>query len=182
MVQSVELLLDDALDGAVRRQWDRLAAAGLPSQARHPGASNRPHVTLTVSTVPWSAAVEAALADAVTGSLPLAVRLGAPLVFAPGPRCVLARLVVPSPALLALHARIHAAATGPREAPGGVPHTAPGEWTPHVTLARALPVARLGEAVAALSEAMPGHVPDAPGRAVGARRWDGDARRAWRLG
>ena len=180
MVQSVELLLDDALDGAVRRQWDRLAAAGLPSQARHPGASNRPHVTLTVSTVPWSAAVEAALADAVIGSLPLAVRLGAPLVFAPGPRCVLARLVVPSPALLALHARIHAAAE-PDRAPGGVPHTAPGEWTPHVTLARGLPVARLGEAVAALGEATPGHVPGAPGHAVGARRWDGDARREWRL-
>jgi len=39
VAQSVELLLDEASDSLVRDQWARLAAAGLPSQARHLGAS-----------------------------------------------------------------------------------------------------------------------------------------------
>jgi 2'-5' RNA ligase len=172
MVQSVELLPDAALDDAVRLEWQRLVDAGLPSQARHRGASNRPHVTLAVAHDPWPPPVEAALA-ASGGPLSLPLRLGGLLVFAHGARCVIARLVVPSAALLALHARI---ATAIGEAPGAVPHTAPGAWTPHVTLARGVPVAQLGAVVEAL-----GAVPDLVGSGTGLRRWDGTARREWRL-
>ena len=103
-VQSVELLLDRATDDAVRGQWALLAAAGLPSQARHTGESNAPHVTLAVrTTIPD--ALDDALAAAVLDLPP--VRLGGLLVFAHR-RCVLARAVVPSAPLLALHARVHA--------------------------------------------------------------------------
>src|SRR5690349_4999578 len=103
MVQSVELLPDGELDAAVRAQWHRLAAAGLPSQARHRGASNRPHVTLAVSDRPWPPSVETALA-ATARPLPVPLRLGGLVVFPHGDRCVVARLVVPSAALLDLHA------------------------------------------------------------------------------
>ncbi len=41
-VQSVELMLGEATDSAVRTQWESLAAAGLPSQARHPGPTTLP--------------------------------------------------------------------------------------------------------------------------------------------
>jgi hypothetical protein len=47
VVQTVELLLDEALEAQVLAQWRALADAGLPSQALHTGPANRPHVTLT---------------------------------------------------------------------------------------------------------------------------------------
>ena len=49
MVQSVELLLDDRLDQAVREEWARLLDVGLASQARNRSESNRPHITLAVA-------------------------------------------------------------------------------------------------------------------------------------
>jgi 2'-5' RNA ligase len=174
MVQTVELLPDDVTEQAVLREWAALADAGLPGQAGHHAPSNRPHVTLTVSTEPWPAPVEAAIVAAVgDAGLPVPLTLGGLVVFPHGPRCVLARLVVPSAALLALHARL-AAVT--RDAPGAVPHVAPGRWTPHVTLARRFPVARLGEAVTVLAG-----VPELAGVGVRLRRWDGEARREWPL-
>jgi len=94
MTQSVELLLDDELDAAVRAQWATLVAAGLPSQARHTGETNRPHVTLTVasSVQPY---IEIALKSALTGRLPLSVQLGGLLCFAGRDgRLVLTRSVV----------------------------------------------------------------------------------------
>lgn len=167
-VQSVELLLDDATDAAVREQWAALAAAGLPSQADHLGASNRPHVTLGVAQqVPAEA--EAALA-ALLDAVPLPVALGGALVLG-GPRGVLARLVVPSAELLALQARV-AALVGTE-----IAHTAPGRWTPHVTLARRLDDDQLGAALAVL-----GRGTELVGTAVALRRWDGVARQEWRLG
>mgnify|MGYP000157915916 CR=1 FL=1 len=59
MVQSAELLLDSGLDTAVRREWAALSDAGLPSQNRHRGESNRPHITVSVG---WIGAVMAYLA------------------------------------------------------------------------------------------------------------------------
>lgn len=171
MVQSLELLLDDELDAAVRRQWAALASAGLPSQARHTGESNRPHVTLAVaSSVPDL--VEGRL-GVVAEAAPLAVRLGGLLCFPArgGARQVLSRLVVPSAELLAVHARA-AALFG--DLPGSPANLAAGAWTPHVTLARNLPTERLGAAVAAL-----GQVDDLAGTAVEVRRWDSDTRTTW---
>jgi len=173
MVQSVELLLDDALQAAVRAQWRSLAEAGLPSLGRRTDATNRPHVTLAVSTQPWPDPVERALATAVAGGVPVPIRLGGVLLFPHGRRCVLARAVVPSAALLGLHARL---AGTLHDVPGAVPHLAPGAWTPHVTLARAIEVTQLPTALARLG---PG---DQSGAGVSVRRWDGDGRREWPIG
>src|SRR6478609_6054317 len=104
-MHSVEAVLDDDTDRQVRAQWRDLALAGLPSQARHTGSSNRPHVTLGL-TATISTEVERRLAD-VGASLPTAVTLGALLLFG-GHRFVLARLVVPSSGLLALQAGVMA--------------------------------------------------------------------------
>jgi hypothetical protein len=55
-------------------------------------------------------------------------------------------------------------------------HFAAGRWSPHVTLARRVPVERLGLVVATLGE-----VPDVTGTSRTCRRWDGDAKVAWDL-
>ncbi|WP_089249182.1 2'-5' RNA ligase family protein [Rhodococcoides kyotonense] len=170
MVQSVELLLDTELDDAVRREWQMLFDAGLPSQARHRGASNRPHVTLAV-------ADEFASLDARIGSIPVApfpLRLG-PLVVFRGRTATLARLVIPSPALLDLHATVSSLVGDAR---GSRSHTEPGQWTPHVTLARRLAGAELTEAIDQL-HSEPGVL---IGNASALRRWDGDGRVEWFVG
>ena len=171
MVQTVELVVDEATDAAVRRSWDVLAAAGLPSQARHPGATNRPHVTLAVaSAIPGP--VESGLAGAVA-ELPIPVRLGGLVCFA-GRRWVLARLVVPSADLLRLHAAVADVVSG---CPGLRPQLLPGRWTPHVTLARGLTIDQVGTALAALGDRS-----ELVGEAVAARRYDGEGRTEWPVG
>lgn len=168
-VQSVELLLDETTDAALRAQWAQLAAAGLPSQARHTGPTNAPHVTLAVrDRIPPELDVPLMTATA----LPVSIRLGGLLVFARR-RCILARVVVPSVPLLDLHAQVHDVLTGcgPSAA-----HLDPGWWTPHVTLARNLTEDQLATAVHLLADAT-----DVAGRGVAIRRWDAAVRRAWVL-
>ncbi|TPW71673.1 2'-5' RNA ligase family protein [Schumannella sp. 10F1B-5-1] len=180
MVQSLELTLDARLDAAVRSEWAALAEAGLPSQAQHTGASNRPHVTLLVrDALPSAGAAVEGVSSIAAARLPLALELGAPVLFGAGERRVLARLVVPSAELLALHAELHAG-VGPgavADADGAgadAPHSRPGDWTPHVTLARRIPLARLGEALAVLDAIDP--APELRGTADALRHWDGVAR------
>jgi 2'-5' RNA ligase len=170
----VELLLDEDLDAAVRREWDALLAAGLPSQGRHPSETNAPHVTLTVasSVLPY---LETALKAELTGQLPVPVRLGGVLVFAGRDgRHVLARSVVPNIELLELQDRCAALFVG---LPGVSPQLLPGTWTPHVTLAHKVPTAALGTAVGVLGE-----LPELIGNAVSVRRWDSDKKTTWRVG
>ncbi|MCJ1706377.1 2'-5' RNA ligase family protein [Microbacterium sp. VKM Ac-2923] len=163
-VVSLELVFDDASEAAVRREWDALVAADLPSQARHTGASNRPHITLLV---------RPALGDpdlsALAARLPLQLTLGAPLIFGTGRSRVIARSVVPSVALLDLHSRIHALA-GPGD---DAVHTRPGSWTAHVTLARRVPLDSLGKASGVLAEAGEAELAVT---ATGVRRWDSASR------
>ncbi|MHA7262780.1 2'-5' RNA ligase family protein [Arthrobacter sp. TMN-37] len=166
MSDSVELLLDTASEEAVRRDWERLLELGLPSQARHTAASNRPHVTLAAAPV-IDGAFDPALRGAF-GDLPQEVRFGGLLLFGGGGRkFILVRQVVVSGALTELHRRVGEALAG---LPGQFATTVAGNWTPHVTLARSLSGGQLGEAVAAV-EAEP-----APASAVAARRWDSHAR------
>ncbi|WP_415976864.1 2'-5' RNA ligase family protein [Rhodococcus sp. 077-4] len=168
MVQSAELLLDSGLDRAVRREGATLSGAGLPSQNRHLGESNRPHVTVAVAS---SMPVAVDDGDAVRFD-PFGVRLGGIVVFG-GRKITVARLVVPSTALLDLHARMH-------EAVGehSLDYLDPGRWTPHVTLARRLTPEEAGAAVRLLSADMV----DLVGSAVALRRWDGEGKREWRIG
>jgi 2'-5' RNA ligase len=174
-VHSIELLLDPASDSAVRDEWGVLTAAGLPSQGDHAGTSNAPHVTLMARPGLDPAADPRLLP--VSEALPLPAELGGLLLFGAPPRgLVLVRPLVVTRDLLALHAHVHDAVGGA----GDVPHTTPGRWTPHVTLASRLTPDQVARAVDALAEA------DAPpNRSVvlaALRRWDPDARTVVPLG
>ncbi len=173
MVQSVELILDDESDAGIRAVWDRLLDAGLPSQARRSGANNRPHVTLVALRRPEPGrepAIEAAVASRLTAGM--ALRLGGLVAFGRGP-FVLARLVVTNPALLALQAAVFEAA-GAESAP--TTFAAPGQWTPHITMAHRVQAEQLGAAVALAT------APEETVTVAGCRRWDGDTRREWWIG
>lgn len=175
MTQSVELLLDEASDAAVRRSWDALVTADLPSQARHRGATNRPHVTLAVRRQ-ITAEQDAAL-DAVVARLPLSIRLdGVLLLGGAGSRrgLVLVRPVVVTRALLLLQEHVTQLLG---EDPVGGRLFEPGGWTPHVTLARGLQPDQVERAVLQVAD---GETVDAVLPA--ARRWDSDRSVAWLLG
>jgi hypothetical protein len=167
MVHSVELLFDPDTDAAVRRIWDDLSTAGVRSQAANRSLSNRPHVTLTVAE-DMAGGVDDALRP-LLDLLPFDGVIGAPMLF--GVRTlILVRLLVPSAPLLDLHREVDRVCRPfIRGAP--MPHTAPGQWTPHVTLARRLPHGQLPAVVA-----VPALGRDIPCRIVGLRHWDGNHR------
>jgi 2'-5' RNA ligase len=165
-MHSVEVVLDDDADGQVRAQWQALLLAGLPSQARHPGRSNRPHITLALTDT-ISDDVERRLADAASW-LPIPVAVGALLIFG-ARRFVLARLVVPSAGLLDLQAAVVRSLDASPDPYGTF---AVGRWTPHVTLARRLTADQVGAALTVL-----GAAPTLTGQLVRARRWDITAKR-----
>ena len=169
-MQTVELLLDEVTDGAVRDEWRRLAEAGLPSQALHTGSTNAPHITLAVArAIPE--VVDASVAE-LAEVLPLPAELGALVLFG-SRRLALARLVLAQPPLLALHARSAAAL---QDCPGVPQYLVPGRWTPHVTLARGLSPAQVATALETL-----GQVDVLSGTVTVLRRWDSEQRRAWLL-
>lgn len=175
MAQSVELLLDADAELAIRRQWDSLAAAGLPSEDRSgrpsaPGSQHhRPHLTLYAAPqLPDE--LDERLA-AVVDRLELPVQIGSVLVFGPRRgRSILVRLVVPSAALLRIQSEV-AAICGAD--PGG--QFGPGRWSPHVTLARRVATEQVGAVLSVLGEE------PVPARLTECRRWDGDAKVAWLL-
>jgi hypothetical protein len=173
MVHSVELLFDPDTEAAVRRQWDELAEAGVRSQASHTAPSNRPHVTLTVARH-MDDAVDAAL-NPVIDRLPLTCTIGAPMLFG-GRVITLVRLLIPSAELLSLHAHVHQVCL-PHMPNGPLPHADPGEWTPHVTLARRVAPDRLAAALTIKSLTC-----DLRGSAIGLRHWDGDKREEHLIG
>jgi 2'-5' RNA ligase len=171
MVQSIELLLDDETDGALRASWSALADAGLPSLASHSGASNRPHVTVAVTEEGGFESAEAALRAVFEGwSIArdgLVAVIGAPVLFGGHKhRFVVARQIVPSRPLLTMHSAVHRALQ--QHAPDAVvvEQTAPDSWTPHVTLASRMPDDRLGDALAAVD------LEPLPCRFRAARLWD----------
>ncbi|ALU38825.1 hypothetical protein AS188_02630 [Kocuria flava] len=174
-MHSLELLLDEAGDAAVRADWDRLTAAGLPSSGRHGSPSNAPHITLVAapSLAPEAVPGVDDRVAAAAGFVDLPLVSAGVLLF--GPRrggYVLVRQLVTTPELLELHRRV---CTAVHPVPGQVRTSVPGAWTPHVTLARRLSPAQVAEALAVLAP------PPEPLRAVGLRRWDSDARTTVRL-
>ena len=83
---------------------------------------------------------------------------------------VLARLIVPSAELLALHAEVHRL-SGPYLLPEPLPNSLPGQWTAHVTVARRVGGPRLESAFR-----VAGQPPEIHGTVAGLRRWDGTQR------
>jgi hypothetical protein len=166
MAHSVELLFDEDSDAAIQDVWHALRDAGLPSQANHRSPTNRPHVTLTAS-AHIDPVVDELLAAAVA-TLPLACRIGAPLVFGSG-RFTLVRSILATPELLGLHAAV-ADACAPHQPGGPYPHTRPGQWTAHVTLARRMTAAELTAALEVIDGS------ELVASCTALRRWDGDAR------
>jgi len=173
-VVSLELLLDPDLESRIRAEWTALADAGLSSMGAHTAPSNRPHITLVVRPE-IRELPPAELELAIT--LPLALELGDPILFGSGDRRVLARSVVPTAALLDLHASLHAlvGSEGTDAA-----HTRPGEWTPHITLARRLRADELPRALRILDETSPRPTP-LPTTATVLRRWDAASATVTRL-
>jgi 2'-5' RNA ligase len=163
MVHSIELVFDRDTEAAIRRIWDDLAGAGIPSQA----PASRPHVTLTVAE--RIAADVDELLRPLSTQVPLGAAIGAPVLFGRA-NVVFARLVVPTSELLALHAEVHRRCL-PHLAPAPMPNSLPGQWTAHVTLARRVGGAQLGRALR-----IAGRPSQIDGRFAGLRRWDGNKR------
>lgn len=132
-MRTVELLLDEAADAAVREAWRRLADAGLPSQARHRSPTNSPHLTLA-SCPELTAPIRWELAEVAT-ALPLPVRF-AGLIRFERPTSVLAWSLAPDAALAELHRKVWDAVTSDNRPETLNPFHAPGNWSPHITLGR----------------------------------------------
>ncbi|MDX3798916.1 2'-5' RNA ligase family protein [Streptomyces sp. AK04-3B] len=132
-MRTVEVLLDEATDAAVREAWRRLADAGLPSQARHRSPTNSPHLTLA-SCGELTAPIRWELAD-VAAALPLAVRFTGVVRFE-RPTSVLAWALDLDSALAALHRRVWEAVVSDSRPEALNPFHEPGRWIPHVTLGR----------------------------------------------
>jgi hypothetical protein len=155
MLHALELLPDDAGEAAVRRDWQSLREAGLPSQLDHTGASNAPHLTLLAA--PDVAAAAELAVERLGPLLPLEVRAAGLLVFGRH-KLTLARAVDVPDGLLAAVLDLRGATTG-------LPHQG---WLPHVTLARRLERSDLQRAVDVVG------ADDVVLRLTTLRRWDPD--------
>jgi 2'-5' RNA ligase len=163
MVHSIELVFDPDTESAIRRIWDELAEAGIPSQA----PASRPHVTLAVAENIGADVDE--LLGSVSGRLPLAATIGAPVLFGRA-NLVFARLMVPTGELLELHAEVHRVC-GPHLQPAPMANSVPGQWTAHVTFGRRVAAAQLRRALR-----IAGSPAQIEGRFAGLRHWDGNER------
>ena len=102
-LHSVEAVLDADTDTQVRREWDGARRRGSAEPGGHQGTTNAPHLTLSAAASVPDCRRGADRSHALAGMRPVPVRLGALLVMG-SRRFVLARLVVPTAELLALHA------------------------------------------------------------------------------
>mgnify|MGYP003915107019 CR=1 FL=1 len=156
-LHAIELLPDDAGETAVRRGWQALRDAGLPTMLDHTGASNTPHVTvIAVPTI--SAEDEQAAIDLLAPLLPIAARLSGLAVFGDR-RVTLARVIDVPDDVMAAVLRLRGGTSG---------HQHPG-WLPHATLGRRIDRARLQEAVDAVG------LGDEAFTLTALRRWDPEA-------
>lgn len=156
-MHSLELVPDADGCEVVRRDWQALRDAALPSQLDHRGTTNTPHVTLVAAPVVRPADEDLA-AELLAPLLPLDVR-AAGLALLGGSRVTLVRVIdVPADLVRAV-----------LDLRAGVPAVQHPGWLPHVTLARRMPRAVVPAALEAL-----GH-DDVTLRLTAIRRWDPDA-------
>lgn len=153
-LHALELVPDAAGDDAVRRDWQALHDAGLPSQLDHTGGTNTPHVTvLALPTL--DATTEARAADLVRRLLPVTVRVSG-LAFLGGDKVTVARLLDVPPVLVRAVLDLQAGADGERHA----------GWLPHLTLGRRIPRAEAHRVIDLLG------YDDVALTLVALRRWD----------
>ena len=172
MVQSVELLLDEESDAAIRTQWDLLGDAGLPTARRStPSPHHAPHVTLWAGQA-LSPESEEAL-PRLFGDLDLELVIGSVLLFGPHRvGYVLVRQVLVSATLGDLQRRVVGVCGS-----GFGDQFGDGSWSPHITLVRRVGVDQVTLALRALSSAPS----ELTATVRVARRWDSARKRAWLL-
>jgi len=168
MVHSIELLFDHETEATIRRIWDDLASADIPSQA----PAGRPHVTLAVAD--RIAEEVDTLLRPLTNQLPLTCAVGASLLLG-RTNAILARLIVPTAGMLGFHAEVHHVC-GEHLEPEAAPNSLPGHWTPHVTLARRVEGRALTPALR-----IAGRPPLIEGTFSGLRRWNGDKKAEYQI-
>jgi len=158
-LHALELVPDDAGVEAVRRDWQRLRDAGLPSQLDHPGRTNSPHLTVVSAPALPEDAIDVARAR-LGALLPVRAR-AAGLLLLGGDRLTIARAVDIDDDVVrrALAVRVQ------------VPERQHVGWLPHITLARRVDRADAQRAIEAL-----GH-DDVVLTLTELRRWDPDTNR-----
>nr|WP_262926865.1 2'-5' RNA ligase family protein [Microbacterium sp. MF43] len=134
----------------------------MPSSGRNPSPSNRPHVTMAVREH-----LDTTALAGVEDLLPVPLELGGLLLFRHSRTVVVARQVVVTTKLLALHRAI-ADRLGPPEP--RYANTGPDRWTPHVTLVRSVTPELLPRVLDAIA------APHIVGHATGLRVWDASAK------
>jgi hypothetical protein len=157
-LHALELVPDPTGDEAIRRDWQVLHDARMPSQLDHSGGTNTPHVTVLALPV-ISPDLEARAAGLVGSELPVDVRVSGLAVLG-GEKVTLARLLDVPP-------RLTRAVLALRDEVGEERH--PG-WLPHVTLGRRLARSDVQRAIDLLGYA------DVVLTLVALRRWDPDER------
>lgn len=158
-LHALELVPDDDGLMAVRRDWQRLRDAGLPSQLDHPGRTNQAHITVVCAPVLPVDAID--VAQVRLGSLlPVRAR-AAGLLLLGGERLTIARAVDIDDDVVrrVLAVRVQ------------VPDRQHVGWLPHVTLARRVDRSDAQRAIEVL-----GH-DDVVLTLTELRRWDPDAGR-----
>ena len=156
-MHALELLPDEAGSDVVRRDWQVLRDAGLPSQLDHRGMTNSPHVTVLAAPA-LDSDDERRAVELVAPLLPAQVRASG-IALLGGSRVSVVRVLdVPDPlvrVVLDLRSQVR-----------DVQHVG---WLPHLTLARRMDRADVGRAVEVL-----GHE-DVVLTLASLRRWDPDA-------
>jgi hypothetical protein len=144
------MYFDDQADAAVRRLWQRLTGAGLPSLATRTHRRHRTHVSLAVAESLGDADL-APLRSVLTSRLPpLSLYM---LSTFPGTAGVLFLGVLVTAELLAFHAGVHAALA--RQPVRHWAYYQPGTWIPHCALAEGLDGSEAGTAFGLLADYRP---------------------------
>lgn len=156
-MHALELLPDDAGREAVRREWQALRDAGLPSQLDHRGATNSPHVTALAAPA-LAPDDERRAAELIAPLLPVEARAGG-IGLLGGTRVTLVRLLDVPDELVRAVLDLRAV----------VPDVQHSGWLPHVTLARRVDRADVPAALQVL-----GH-DDVVLTLASVRRWDPEA-------
>ncbi|MBS42003.1 MAG: hypothetical protein CMH83_02260 [Nocardioides sp.] len=160
---ALELMPDAEGVALIRRDWQKLRDAGLPSQLDHSGTTNAPHVTV-LEAERLGPEVEDEAVRRLAPLLPMALRAAGVVVLG-GQRVTIARLLDVPDELTCEVASL-------RIEHGSSRHEG---WLPHFTLARRVPrseVQRCLDAVGYLDVEIP---------LVGLRRWDPDTGEATSL-